>query len=617
MSNKSRAKDWLITVAPILLATVSILFMVVRSFLYANMLPARLDESLFLYKGYLFATGVYKPFEPYGPWTNKNPLAFLIPGWIQQIFGYGLRTGRIASILLGAMTLVAIWIIVKRLTSSKLATLSVALTALNPLYAWTFAQFISQSLTIILLAWTLVFSLGKDRSKWEILFGTILSVLVVQVRQNMLPVPFLLILYIFWQQGVKIGFISLLTGIGAMLATTFPFWPAIIRNYVAVIPDFIKPIIYQYVYFPYGGVDHTSIPGITERILSFTQGIRAHLVEFIGLVISVILSIKQKFSGKHNTTILFLITTYVILFLAHMWAAIFNNYCVFCFTNYLTFFGIIGSILFTLTLHQEVWDSSSTILIVINITLVMFLGLSIGFSIHPDIGHYLLELQVPRVSNLKIAPGTVSLWTLLSNKFGATYDELEILIPSISGILISILLVLITFLIKRFQKSNRSFLFNLLSITLIIWGSFSFFLTEIQYNKDEYRYERNIIQTYEDIGAYLNSKIEPGSKVWYWGVSGQIILGYLEDIYIYPPQLNSIFNYVVGDSGDVLYEHGYWNEEFALAWLNDCDYAIVENTTFSGDIVKWIDPDLFDELAPTITIDDSNTDDYFRIFRRK
>jgi hypothetical protein len=42
-----------------------------------------LDEGLYLYKGYLFASGRYWPFADNGPWTNHMPLSFFIPGWIQ------------------------------------------------------------------------------------------------------------------------------------------------------------------------------------------------------------------------------------------------------------------------------------------------------------------------------------------------------------------------------------------------------------------------------------------------------------------------------------------------------------------------------------------------------
>lgn len=58
-----------------------------------------LDEGLYTYKGWLFATGKYSLFEYYGLRTNHMPLAFLIPGYVQKWFGPGLRTARYLSLI--------------------------------------------------------------------------------------------------------------------------------------------------------------------------------------------------------------------------------------------------------------------------------------------------------------------------------------------------------------------------------------------------------------------------------------------------------------------------------------------------------------------------------------
>ena len=62
---------------------------------------SNLDEGNYLYKGYLFATGQYFPFQDYGPRTNHMPLSFLIPGYVQKWFGPGLRSGRYLAWFLG------------------------------------------------------------------------------------------------------------------------------------------------------------------------------------------------------------------------------------------------------------------------------------------------------------------------------------------------------------------------------------------------------------------------------------------------------------------------------------------------------------------------------------
>ena len=56
----------------------------IQSYIYAFRLTSMLDEGAYLYKGYLFVSGLYRPFQDFGPWTNKAPLAFLIPGYFPK-----------------------------------------------------------------------------------------------------------------------------------------------------------------------------------------------------------------------------------------------------------------------------------------------------------------------------------------------------------------------------------------------------------------------------------------------------------------------------------------------------------------------------------------------------
>jgi len=615
---RMKTKSFQNTYVPRLLAILSGLFLLVRSFQYANILPARLDESLFLYKGYLFANGTYTPFEPYGLWTNKNPLSFLIPGWFQLVFGAGLRSGRIFSILLGFLTILAVWIIVKKFTNEWFAFFAVVAIGLNPFYAWTFAQFISQSLTAALLAWMLVFTLGKDKPIWQIILGTILAVLVVQVRQNMLPVIPFLVLYIYWEDGKKAGNISLIVGLVSFIGLSALYWPEIIRNYFAVIPKILLNYVRKIAYIPDSQLVNTNIIYDNMQILSLTQSIRTHYLEILGAFLAdiwIFQSVNKK--KAQYKTVVFLLILFIILFFAHLWASIFNNYCVFCFSNYLTFFGIIAIILLTICLYQfkekinPFWN-------VLGIIFLLLLSICAGFSINQDTGHVLMELEIPRIRNLMLESGTTELWTMLHNKFGLTYDELEIIIPTASGFLCGLLFLGISALFQKFQKKGFSFLVIATFIFATLGSAVTFPLNEQQYGGASLQTcFGNSIDNYEAIGAYLDSQIKPNSRVWWWGLSGQIILSYIDDIQIYPPQLNFMFNYMAGGTNDELYKHGYWNQELALQWLSEADYAVVENIEFSGDVVKWLNAEQFDELPPTISINQCDPTEYYRIFRRK
>ena len=66
--------------APEFLALLGVLLYLIQAWHYAHTTIPGLDEGSYLFKGYLYLHGIYEPFQPYGPLTNKAPLAFLIPG---------------------------------------------------------------------------------------------------------------------------------------------------------------------------------------------------------------------------------------------------------------------------------------------------------------------------------------------------------------------------------------------------------------------------------------------------------------------------------------------------------------------------------------------------------
>ncbi len=123
---------------------------VVQLWVYAHSSFSRLDESAYIYKGYLFATGQYKPFDS-GIWTNKAPFAFLIPGYIQAWFGPGLRPARYFAIILGALILLVIWLTAKRLGSKLWGTAVVWLFVFSIAFIRLFSLAISQGLIVVML----------------------------------------------------------------------------------------------------------------------------------------------------------------------------------------------------------------------------------------------------------------------------------------------------------------------------------------------------------------------------------------------------------------------------------------------------------------------------------
>lgn len=100
------------------LALLGLLAYFIQAMVFAHTTISNLDEGAYLLKGVLFATGEYRPFDP-GISTNKAPLAFLIPGFVQLIFGAGLRTGRYLAVFFGVMAVIGVWTASRRIGGAR------------------------------------------------------------------------------------------------------------------------------------------------------------------------------------------------------------------------------------------------------------------------------------------------------------------------------------------------------------------------------------------------------------------------------------------------------------------------------------------------------------------
>jgi len=128
LAKKLNTYPWL----PVFLALAGFVAYILGAMEIARTTTSYLDEGLYLYKGYLFATGQQVPFADYGVWTNHAILSFLIPGYIQKWFGPGLETGRYFMILLSLFTLLGLWVFARRWGNAWWAAGAVWVMALNP-----------------------------------------------------------------------------------------------------------------------------------------------------------------------------------------------------------------------------------------------------------------------------------------------------------------------------------------------------------------------------------------------------------------------------------------------------------------------------------------------------
>ncbi len=169
-------------------ALAGVLVYIIAAFRDAHNKLSFLDEGLYLFKGLLFATGQFTPFQDFGVWTNHMPLAFLIPGQIQEWFGAGLRTGRYFSIFLSILMLIGLWLTVKGLSGKWWAAGAIWAYALNPAAVKLYTIAISQAIIACMFVWMLFFCLGKEKRIWQLIIAGAISGLMILTRENMVPV---------------------------------------------------------------------------------------------------------------------------------------------------------------------------------------------------------------------------------------------------------------------------------------------------------------------------------------------------------------------------------------------------------------------------------------------
>lgn len=530
-----------------------------------------LDEGAYLFKGYHFALNNFQPFQVNGFWTNKMYLGFFIWGWIQVLFAPGLLAPRIFAILFGFLSLLGTWIVVRRMGNRWMAALAVLTLALNPTLIGIYGLANSQVIVIFLLTWILVFTLGSNQPRWQILLGIFLSGILVFVRENLIFVPPLLIAYLYWQNGKKTGSLALGILILVLAVGHILYWPEITYLWLRRIPDltaFQNPLSLP-------GVNSAQTPSTNlPRIHSFTVALRTFLVPLTCLL-GVLLFWQKKHQWKSTDQFRaswFLLITYIVLLVSHMWAALGDDYCVYCTTTYLAFFGNLGLILFASS-HSSFNPNQKLYQSIIGIITIPFIISGIWYSWFEKIGLTLMEIQVPRFNDGRMLPGTTLLWQALQNKFGIGMTASRQLLPAVFGLLSGLLLVLAIYLVFRLLKNqNMSFGFFIVYAFILLAIIFSPLIAASE--KSKYC-TINVPKMYETMGDYLEGEITSGSKIYLDGRLTTIPLLYLPGAGFYPPQINDDNSFSTEENSEMLLAQGKWNEELANIWRQQANFFII------------------------------------------
>jgi hypothetical protein len=227
-----------------------------------------------------------------------------------------------------------------------------------------------------------------------------------------------------------------------------------------------------------------------------------------------------------------------------------------------------------------------------------------------------LSLPAPRVRDMRILPGFVTWWDILSNGFGLTVNAAKRYSAAVFGLGSASLFTLLTFIWWRRVQSNSgplNFGAFYASAALLLGIVLSPVLNGSAGQPD---CDSNVILANEQVGAHLSGIIPDGSLVYWRGGLSAAPLLYLPGVDIFPPQINNGYSFLShGDSAE-LFKFGYWNEEMDAQWKATADFFILEEQRYP-EWVEFLNPEQFDEYARTPVGTSCLEGTHLRIFRRK
>lgn len=587
---------------------------------YATMQISILDEGANLYKGYLFATGQYIPFQDYGPWMNHMPFSFLVPGYVQTIFGPGLRTGRYYSIALALFMLLGLWILSRRFGGRWWAVGAVWAVALNPMFSRIYSNAYSQVLIACLLIWILVLVLNERTIPWQIYLGSALAGVSLLTRLNMVVVLPLLIGYIFWQHGKRVGLLATITGILTVIIGHALFWPGILQLWASWLPSSLTPFLDSWRRIETGSALWAPEPSIDQRVLSFWWAIRSNfiaLVGFFGLVF-LVFQPKSWMNEFHRRAATFLGILLTLLVAEHAWASLGKNYCIFCFQIYLTFFAPVVFLLIIIVFRGWKRGESPGFALYIG-ALILLISAGIGTNAYRDFGRVLTDFFRFLKRGGFIARRN-QFWDYIEYSTVVPSQTAKYLIPGLIGLVAGIMVLVLAWSIYRRQRSDRQVdvNFGLLAIGIMLIAGLILSPTKILGNNyQDNDCEGDVIVANETAGQYLAQIIPPGSQVYWQGTDSVVPMLYLPGVSLYLPQIDQDYTYSQGGNPQEMLRIGLWNDELAEGWKQEADFVVIAERRYNVEWENFFASNQFDELSKSPGVSPCRDDSSLRIFRRR
>lgn len=557
-----------------------------QSLFFAVTQRSIIDENLYLYKGFLFTTGVYRPFEDYGFWTQKAPLSYLFYGWVQMLFGPGLTTGRYAAVAVGALTVLLFWLVARRLSGKWWASGLVCVVALSPVQIRYFSAALSQGLVAFLLMGILFLVLGERRRTWQLATGAFLAGILVMTRQNMLPVLLLLLAYLFWQHGWRLFGLAALAAFLPILVVHALYWPGILKMWTPWLPASLTPFLAPW----RAPVPAVPVPGVSAnaQILSLLEGFRFHFAALAGGLTVVLLWPGKKGweMSAHYQRAVFLVTLFLVLVVFHAWAGMGNtpssvNNGAFTFSSYLSSFALLGLLAVADVLPRSAKHLSAFRQALI-LAFILLVSVGLGYGNFDAIGDALAYIPIPRFKAGEVLDGSIELWRILLNKFGVSYETSRWLLPGIVGFLAGVLLLVGGwFLWKSLRK--RAIRWSFGSVAGVSFFFAGTLLGPSLLFGDGFRVwdcADSPLSNYAQTGAHLASVIPPGSRVYWAGGNASAVLLYLPDIEIFPQQLDTTWNYINTADTDAAARYGFWNDAMDEQWKAQANVFLIQQVFY-------------------------------------
>lgn len=610
MNNKNN----ILRILPYILSFVLLGIYLISALHYARIIEPVMDEGTYLLKGKWFLEGTYKPFQEYGPVTNKPPLSFYTLGLSQVMFEPGLQSGRYFAVFLSLLLLIGQWMTVERLAGKWWAAASIALYVISPAWIIYYSRVMTQVVTSLLIVWSLYFFLGEKRSKTQLIIGAALAACTAMIRQNLLPFYAFALLYILWENGLKKSWLP----IGASLVT-FIFlnaihWPEIYSViWAPYFPQFINDFVANLLNIPQTTGDLGSLFYDKQFIQIYEIQVLFDGIRYFFLpIFTTFVAVLAYFRGIRNTkqnkkTTLFLGSVFLVLSGIHYFYAISRNNVLFSFPAYFAFFLPIGVTLIPLVIRDNIRKPTLKFGSLASLTIIFSTG--IGLSLYREIAPFFMDWRLPSLSQRTFS-GSYQLWDVLLNRFGITIRTQEFILPTIAGFLAGLLIIGIAHTIHHVQRKKEK-KYSYTSILLITVFSLGVILSPTFILAANSSIKtcpgQDIPARYALNGAKMGEIIPAGSKV-YWEGYTPIIFLYMPDVDVFPPQLNMKFYYRIGGDTEYLERKNLWNAELALQWIQESAYLVFDQEWYQERFLK-LDPELqsqFEMIDNDIILDACN-----------